>query len=114
VKVEPTLQLPGQRDIFAIGDIIDWDEQKQLAKAHAHAEVVIPNVIALLNDQSSKLKAYKGTVEYLALINGSVSLFSYTYPHLNVLLRCFILEWRCIVCRHTRRHCGRQFAYASN
>lgn len=70
VKVEPTLQLPGHQDIFVIGDVIDWDEQKQVFKAQRHADVAVANVLAMINGQAGNLKQYKGSPELIILVNG--------------------------------------------
>jgi apoptosis-inducing factor 2 len=48
VRVLPTLQVPlanGKTNVFAMGDIIDWDEQHQAEKSKAHVEVVAPNIL---------------------------------------------------------------------
>ncbi|KDQ12062.1 hypothetical protein BOTBODRAFT_162259 [Botryobasidium botryosum FD-172 SS1] len=61
VKVLPTLQVPlanGKTNVFAIGDVIDWDEQKMQMKADAHGGVVLPNLLSLLNN-SKPSKQYK-------------------------------------------------------
>lgn len=77
VKVLPTLQLASHPSIFALGDIIDWNEQKQAAKTSGHSAVVVPNVLSLLN--GSKLqKQYKSGPEMILLTNGRVS-FGDTY-----------------------------------
>lgn len=72
IKVEPTLQLPGHQDIFVIGDVIDWNEQKQSFKAQAHADIAVANVLSLLKGQK-KLKKYTGIFELIVLTNGRVS-----------------------------------------
>ncbi|KAJ3561675.1 hypothetical protein NP233_g10050 [Leucocoprinus birnbaumii] len=69
VKVESTLQLPGHKDIFVMGDVIDWKEQKQAFKAGNHAAVVVANVLALINGQKN-LKRYSGSPEFLFVTNG--------------------------------------------
>lgn len=66
VKVEPTLQIRGHPGHFAIGDIIDWREQKQAAKAPAHAAVAAANVASFLNGAPQK-SVYKGSVEMIVL-----------------------------------------------
>ena len=32
--------------MYAAGDIIDWDQQKQLAKVASHGDVVVANILA--------------------------------------------------------------------
>jgi len=68
VRVRPTLQLQEHADIFALGDIIDWKEQKQIMKAWAHAGIVAANVDAYLS--GGKLKPYKGSTETIMITNG--------------------------------------------
>ena len=72
VKVLPTLQLPTQDSIFALGDIIDWKEQKQAFKANGHASVVTANILTLLNG-SKPGKNYKTGPEMILVTNGKVS-----------------------------------------
>lgn len=79
VKVEPTLQLPGHKDIFVIGDVIDWKEQKQALKALAHADIAVANLISQLEGRRHS-KKYTGSTELLFLSNGRVSLVSILAP----------------------------------
>jgi NADH dehydrogenase FAD-containing subunit len=83
VKIEPTLQLPGHQDIFIIGDVIDRNEQKQAYKAQAHADTAVANILSLLRGKA-KLKKYTGTVEFLCLTNGKVSICILSILHLCV------------------------------
>jgi NADH dehydrogenase FAD-containing subunit len=75
VKVLPTLQLPEHPNIFAMGDIIDWTEQKQFMKVTGgHAPIVVNNVAAYLSGRA--LKRYKGSPEIISITigkNGGVS-----------------------------------------
>jgi thioredoxin reductase len=73
VKVQPTLQLTSYRNIFAGGDVIDWKEQKQAAKAGSHAAIIVANVVAYL--ASRPLKPYKGSPEMIGITNGKVGPF---------------------------------------
>jgi NADH dehydrogenase FAD-containing subunit len=73
VKVKPTLQLAQHPRIFALGDIIDWKEQKQAAKALGHVSIVSNNVLSLVGLKSS-FKDYKGSIEMIGLSNGKVCL----------------------------------------
>ncbi|KDR73138.1 hypothetical protein GALMADRAFT_125165 [Galerina marginata CBS 339.88] len=68
IKVTPTLQVPDHPHIFAGGDVIDWNEQKQAFKAQAHASVIAKNVLSLLNEKS--LVPYKTAFEGVLLTNG--------------------------------------------
>ncbi|TRM61612.1 hypothetical protein BD626DRAFT_405713 [Schizophyllum amplum] len=69
VKVRPTLQTTAYDDIFAAGDIIDWNERKQAAKHLRHAPVVAQNVQAVL-DGSEPSAVYKGTFESIIITIG--------------------------------------------
>jgi hypothetical protein len=71
VRVLPTLQLPNHSNIFALGDIIDWQEQRQAAKIPAHAGVVAKNVLSLLNDRAATAE-YKGSPEITIVTLGPV------------------------------------------
>jgi len=78
IKVEPTLQLPGHQDIFVVGDVIDWKEQKQAFKAQAHADIAVANALSLLKGQKSS-KKYTGSTEFLFLSNGRNGGVSYIH-----------------------------------
>jgi NADH dehydrogenase FAD-containing subunit len=71
VKVEKTLQVQSHPTIFAVGDIIDWKEQKQAAKANGHASVVVANVLHLLAGRPAR-KEYGGFPEIIMITNGRV------------------------------------------
>jgi NADH dehydrogenase FAD-containing subunit len=73
VKVKPTLQLASHPDIYAAGDIIDWDEQKQAGKVNAHAPVVAANVLSSVAGQTPTSN-YKGSIEMIVVTNGKVCL----------------------------------------
>ncbi|KAF5364780.1 hypothetical protein D9758_009319 [Tetrapyrgos nigripes] len=84
IKVQPTLQLAGFPHIFALGDIIEWKEQKQAAKANlGHSGVVINNVTQYLKDveggadKGKKMKEYKGSIEMMLVTNGKSSGLGY-------------------------------------
>ncbi|KAL1950022.1 hypothetical protein VTO73DRAFT_5144 [Trametes versicolor] len=66
VRVNEFLEVPGHPGVFAGGDIIDWDEQKQAAKAGTHAQVIIANVTSFLEGKPLK-KAYKGSPELIII-----------------------------------------------
>ena len=71
VKVLPTLQLKSHPSIFAIGDILDWDEQKQLFKANGHSSVVTANILSQLGGSEPR-KDYKTGPEMILITNGKV------------------------------------------
>lgn len=71
VRVLPTLQLPNHSNIFALGDIIDWQEQRQAAKIPAHVGVVTKNVLSLLRDRAATAE-YKGSPEITVITLGPV------------------------------------------
>lgn len=73
VKVLPTLQLPTQESIFALGDITDLAEQKQGFKANGHATIITANILSILNG-SKPQKQYKTGPEIILITNGKVSL----------------------------------------
>ncbi|KAJ7246329.1 FAD/NAD(P)-binding domain-containing protein [Mycena haematopus] len=68
LKVNATLQLLKHPDIFALGDAINYAEQKQVMKASAHAAIVAGNIISHL--AGKPLKPYKGTPEMIIVTNG--------------------------------------------
>ncbi len=72
VRVSATLQVFKYPRIFAGGDVIEWDQQKQVAKYGDHASVIAANVVTLLKGkQPSAL--YRGAYELISISNGKVS-----------------------------------------
>jgi NADH dehydrogenase FAD-containing subunit len=69
VKAEDTLQAKGFPNIFIAGDILDFDEQKQLAKYAGHAAVIVPNLLAVLAGQAPP-KKYKKQAELILVTLG--------------------------------------------
>ncbi|KAF8273459.1 FAD/NAD-P-binding domain-containing protein [Lactarius quietus] len=76
IKVTPTFQLESHTNIYAIGDVIDWSEQKQAAKAVKHADVAAANIISQVNGGSAS-KKYTGQPELIVLTNGKKQGVSY-------------------------------------
>ncbi|KAG2350794.1 FAD/NAD(P)-binding domain-containing protein [Suillus weaverae] len=69
VKIKPTMQLLNHPSIFALGDIIDWTEQKQAAKLMWHVPVAVANVVSFLNGVTPT-KKYAGATEMIVITNG--------------------------------------------
>ncbi|KIK58823.1 hypothetical protein GYMLUDRAFT_60557 [Collybiopsis luxurians FD-317 M1] len=83
VKVLPTFQLPAHPNVFAIGDIIEWKEQKSAAKAaYFQAPKVMKNIFEYLHlaeaagsreinlSASKKSSKYSGSMEMILITNG--------------------------------------------
>jgi apoptosis-inducing factor 2 len=72
IRVSSTMQVFNYPRIFAGGDAIEWDEQKQVTKYGAHASVIVENIVALLQKkQPSAL--YSGSYELISISNGRIS-----------------------------------------
>jgi len=78
IKIEKTFQLKSHPNIYAIGDVTDWAEQKQAAKAPKHAQIAAANILAQLNGGVPK-KSYSGQPELIIITNGKVSGSSLSY-----------------------------------
>lgn len=74
IKVEPTLQLLKHPEIYAVGDVVDYPEQKQYMKAVNHANIVAANIIASI--QNKPLSPYKGSTEMIVITIGKVSIIA--------------------------------------
>jgi apoptosis-inducing factor 2 len=72
VRVSATLQVFKYPRIFAGGDVIEWDEQKQVSKYSLHASVIVRNVISVLKKQQPPA-LYPGSYEMISIANGKVS-----------------------------------------
>ena len=73
VKVRPTLQLVDHPDIFAAGDIIAVNEQKQLAKVTGHAGVIVANLLSIVGGKEPKT-TYQTSFEAIVITDGKVRL----------------------------------------
>ena len=71
IKIEKTFQVKSHPNVYAIGDVIDWEEQKQAAKAAKHAQIAAGNIIAQLNGGVPKTN-YSGQPELIIITNGKV------------------------------------------
>ena len=69
--MHPTLELPAHPGVFAVGDILDWREQKQAGKVGAHAAAAAANVVSFL-DGRPQTKLYKGAPEMIVVPIGKV------------------------------------------
>lgn len=72
VRVKPTFEVVGHPGVFAVGDITDWNEQKQGMKYPLHAEICAPNVLSFL-DGRPQTRTYKGSTEIILIPLGRVS-----------------------------------------
>lgn len=78
IKIENTFQLKSYPNIYAIGDVIDWTEQKQAAKAPKHAQIAAANILAQISGGEPK-KTYAGQTELIIITNGKVRCLSHFY-----------------------------------
>ncbi|KAF5340263.1 hypothetical protein D9611_007913 [Ephemerocybe angulata] len=70
VKVLSTLEVLYHPGMFALGDIVDLPEVKQLAKISlGHADVVVKNVLQYLNGEMTT-HSYRGSTDYMAICVG--------------------------------------------
>lgn len=79
------MQLRSHPDIYAAGDVIDWAEQKQAAKASSHAAVVVANILSAVAGQTPVTK-YKSGVEMILVTNGKVSLSTHFSEPMETIL----------------------------
>ena len=61
----------GKQNVYACGDIIQWEQQKSLAKIPSHISVLVPNLLNAIQGQAST-KNYKGFFEVLSIPLGPV------------------------------------------
>jgi len=95
IIVRNTLQLPDYPNIFALGDAIDFPEQKQAAKAGRHLRILMQNIPAFIDGR--RLKEYTGTPEMIAVTNGKVDfvhlVFCCLYNALLPTARRGVVHW---------------------
>jgi NADH dehydrogenase FAD-containing subunit len=96
IRIENTFQLKSHPNIYAIGDAIDWQEQKQAAKAPKHAQIAAANILSQINGGEPK-KTYSGQPELIIITNGKVCCSSQS-SLLHTFLQC------ATSCRSTASH----------
>lgn len=73
INVLPTLEVLYHPGMFALGDIVDLPEVKQLAKiSMGHADVVVKNVLHYINLEPMT-RSYRGSRDVMAVSMGRVS-----------------------------------------
>ena len=104
IKIEKTFQLKSYSNIYAIGDVVDWEEQKQAAKAPKHAQIAAANILAQISGGAPK-KNYSGQPELIIITNGKVRVPSLRVHH---LLLTFTAEARHFLHGHALGYHPRQ------
>lgn len=79
--MSPELQVMNHPSVFAAGDIVEWEEEKQYAKTIGQAAVVAKNIASYLANKPPK-RQYGGSPEIIILANGKV--WVPVSPHANV------------------------------
>jgi NADH dehydrogenase FAD-containing subunit len=90
IKIENTFQLKSHPNIYAIGDVIDFEEQKQAAKAPKHAQIAAANILAQLSGGDPK-KTYSGQPELIIITNGKVRCCS-QFDRSSLSHRVYVLQ----------------------
>ena len=92
VKVLPTLQLKSHASIFAMGDIIDWNEQKQAFKGNGHTAAISANILSLLNGSEPR-KNYKTGAEMILVTNGKVCFDGFSFRRCAMIDHSYPERW---------------------
>jgi apoptosis-inducing factor 2 len=74
VCVEETLQAKNHPNVFVVGDIIGWNEQKQSAKVEGHRDVVVANILSFI-EGSTVTTQYVSPKEVIIVTNGKVGAY---------------------------------------
>lgn len=82
IRVTVQLQVIDHPSVFAAGDIVEWEEEKQFGKAVGQAAVVAGNIISYLARKPLK-KQYTGSPEIIILTNGKVWVSAYFYTNVS-------------------------------
>jgi hypothetical protein len=100
LDVKPTLQIKSNARVFALGDVIEWEEPHQAAKTPKHAAVVVSNIVAILHSLDNGVKDpadirgsmnYTGSLDAILITNGRVSLRS-TKDKFQITYACSMMS----------------------
>ncbi|KIL66928.1 hypothetical protein M378DRAFT_185911 [Amanita muscaria Koide BX008] len=69
VRINPVFQMIYNKRIYAAGDVIEWEEQKQYVKALTHADMIARNVIDTIKREDAT-HIYRGSKETISLTLG--------------------------------------------
>lgn len=81
VRINPVFQMIYNKRIYAAGDVIEWEEQKQYVKALTHADMIARNVIDTIKREDAT-HIYRGSKESISLTLGEgkgVTYFSHLW-----------------------------------
>ncbi|KAH9839974.1 uncharacterized protein C8Q71DRAFT_471296 [Rhodofomes roseus] len=92
VKVKPTFEVVGHPGVFAVGDVTDWNEQKQGMKYPVHAEICSANVFSFLEGQPQTRK-YKGSTEIILIPLGRNKGAAYFDVLWGIVLGNWFVRW---------------------
>ncbi|PFH45970.1 hypothetical protein AMATHDRAFT_157112 [Amanita thiersii Skay4041] len=108
VRIDTAFRLLHHKRIFAAGDVIEWEEQKQLCKAYTHAEMVSKNVMAALRKEDPAA-IYKGSAEIMCLSmgqTGGTTYYSYLWGFNFGDAFTMSLKGRDLMVGQAREKCG--------